>query len=270
MDYVQKLASDINTKFSNQQIKYKLKILTPSSSSSSLSQNQQKILNDDCSNEILEIVPSKIINSTPYSEIIACNSRIPTHILGYNLDISRIHPYAYRIEFDPKLVSSLMLLDNNIEYLDEYSQLLPILGVNNSRLAYTINAFTFALPDATVNDALKFYISSDIEHVSSVTPSNSRVSSLIHCLASSGYKEYIYKLASYLSMGLDLITQPTILYRFTKNKSQFRGILTAFNDEHHWYVSVSFYEMIKVIDGDDVEADKLKLCKNIAYYVDND
>lgn len=148
-----------------------------------------------------------------------------------------IKPLSWQIKYDPHAIVSLILMDYNLDYLTEFCNMLPIMAINVSRLVYTIDAFAISKPEHTYNDALKFYIQTDVNHVSKITDGNLRFSIMLHCLQSSGYEEYILELCRYLDLNANIIPQSHIVHRY-KNIKYSLADVTAIYHEHYWYVQV--------------------------------
>lgn len=167
----------------------------------------------------------------------------PTQHSGFTVDVYKRHAFTCETRVDSKAVVSLALYDRQTPTLRSYATKLPIMCINANRFIYTKEAFAYrGISNDVVNATLQFYVDTDISHVDDkVLSANERFSKLLHTLASTGYEEYIFKLASHLDLDVDLIKND-LLYRYKRNHTAHNsvdGVLTALYHECKWYVNIT-------------------------------
>jgi len=159
----------------------------------------------------------------------------------YILTVESINALTIHITTDPRSVISIALLDKSLDCLTAYSDILPILAINESRFEYTCNAFYHASSSSyTFNDAIQFYINTDLKQIQNEKSQNVKTSKLIHYLQSSGYENYIFQLADKLKVNIDIIHLPkNTVYCYTKYDVALSSRITAIYHNGYWYVVTS-------------------------------
>lgn len=192
---------------------------------------------------------------------------LPKSYCGFECKTLRRKTIRCVDSYDSRAVVSLALLAQN-SILSAYANKTPIMCVNVSRLRYTLQAFEFVGKFVDpISEALDFFIVTDIQRLEDEQktsthpiPANAQFSRLLHSLRSSGYEQYIFALASRLSLDVDLVRcsandssdSAKTLFRYkrvepmpyhgdaAKNLSADRGIgvgvLTAVNYKNRWFV----------------------------------
>lgn len=168
---------------------------------------------------------------------------IPKQRSGFNMEIISMSKMRCQIEIDHRAVVSLALINQHSCVLESYANKLPIMSINVVRLLYTIEAFNMRNQtsiNSPTEQALEFYIRTDLKYRNKRLPANRQFSDFLHRLRSSGYTDYIFDLATELNFSVDLITPPLSAVRYTKLGYPI-GILTAINDatNNRWYVKTS-------------------------------
>lgn len=121
---------------------------------------------------------------------------------------------------DQRAVVSLALVKRQSTILGAYANKLPIMTLNVSRFMYTVEAFVFR--NYTPNDqtaiqqALDFYVRTDIENRNNKLQPNLQFSEFLHCLRSSGYLKYIFALARKLNLNVDLVIDSSLVARYIR------------------------------------------------------
>lgn len=162
---------------------------------------------------------------------------------------------------------SLALINRQCSILQKYANKLPIMTINVSRLLYTIEAFVFVSSDSPaqrndcLRNALEFYIDTDLrcsdEH-SKHLPANQKFSEFLHRLRSTGYLDFVFRLATRLNLNVDYVTSSSgrVVTRYLRvdykapapttsqisRKQTLAGIgyLTVVqNNENKWYVKTT-------------------------------
>lgn len=141
------------------------------------------------------------------------DSLLPRDREGFVHRTYTVRPYLCKSEYDPRAVYSLPLMPASSPVLQEYTNKLPILTANVTRLQYTLKAFRSVYGSSErdyISEALEFLVKHDlswIEHdpASSTTPANLKFSRFLHLLRSTGYEDYIFSLARKLRMNVDYV-----------------------------------------------------------------
>lgn len=143
--------------------------------------------------------------------------KFPKRRLGYTFSSHRHENLTCSVRVDPRAVISLALISHTSPYLRAYATKTALMCVNVSRLIYTTDAFTHRnLNDDCVTDALEFYIGNDIDRLDMNKAPNERFSDLLHSLKTTGYEDYIFRLADRLELDVDLVKNG-FLYRYVRN-----------------------------------------------------
>lgn len=202
---------------------------------------------------------------------------LPNSHCGFRHSVLRRRPVRCQNRIDSRGLVSLALLDRKTRAIHDYANKLPVICVNVNRLTYTLDAFLLRHQndDRTIDYALQFYISSDIDELSKVTASlepNDRFSRFLHLLRSDGYENYLFALARRLDLNVDLVRcddegngDTKLFVRYTRTKlndldllqksppspslsSQHdTGTLTAVHHGDQWYVRLSPQPIIVAI-----------------------
>lgn len=167
---------------------------------------------------------------------------------GYKMSFVPLHDLRCTIEVDSRAVVSLALVNKKSSILESYANKLPIMTINVSRLLYTIEAF--ALKNTGVNltqQALEFYIKTDLKNRDKTLPPNHQFSQFLHRLKSSGYPEYIFDLAREMQLNVDYVIDSKVAARYIKidgdinnQYSSSIGFITSIQDSNaYWYVKTT-------------------------------
>lgn len=134
---------------------------------------------------------------------------LPNAHCGFRHSVLRRRPVRCQNRIDSRGLVSLALLDRKTQAIRDYANKLPVICVNVNRLTYTLDAFLLRHPndDHTIDCALQFYISSDIDELARLTTlePNDRFSRFLHLLRSDGYENYLFALARRLDLNVDLV-----------------------------------------------------------------
>lgn len=180
---------------------------------------------------------------------------IPQPRCGFDMKILRRKPIICRPIVDPSMTVSLALVHQYSPILDKYGNKLNIMTINVSRFEYTVEAFWLRNNQQTscLNQALSFYVSTDIKYQKTNEPPNKLFSDLLHRLRTNGYEDYIFDLATTLNLNVDLIydNNCVLVYRFIKvdkigsQTNTGIGYLTAIHNESNWYVQTTTSPIIE-------------------------
>jgi hypothetical protein len=208
-----------------------LDLISSSSSSSSAPQRQQRLPPSQTLPRFPTVTKTSRINEYLSREALvygkffsysndeqsndALSDFLPKDHCGFESSIVARSSLRCQSNYDHRGVVSLALALSKISEktslaLAAYANKAPIMCVNVSRIMYTLEAFEFAnaLLDDLINEVLNFYIKTDIEYMerqNSNGPPNAKFSKLLHVLRSDGYEDYIFALARFLNLDVDLI-----------------------------------------------------------------
>lgn len=181
---------------------------------------------------------------------------IPQPRCGFNMKILRRKPIICRPTVDPSMSVSLALVHQHSPTLDKYGNKLNIMTINVSRFMYTVDAFLQRNNQQTscLDQALSFYVSTDIKYQKTNEPPNKLFSDLLHRLRTNGYENYIFDLATTLNLNVDLIydNNCVLVYRFIKidkidsQTSTAIGYLTTIHNGSNWYVQTTPSPIIEI------------------------
>lgn len=139
---------------------------------------------------------------------------------GFKRTFEKNIPLECCISIDPRSVVSLALVKRQSTILGAYANKLPIMAINVCRLLYTIEAFKYR--DLTrefqtpIQQAIDFYVGTDIAHRNTKLAPNHQFSEFLHCLRTTGYLEYIFDLARHLNLNVDLIVGNHLFVRYIR------------------------------------------------------
>ncbi|ACH96183.1 GrBNV_gp84-like protein [Oryctes rhinoceros nudivirus] len=177
--------------------------------------------------------------------------KAPKPQCGFQMSFIAVQHLRCQIEVDHKAVVSLALVNQKSPILESYANKLPIMTINVARLLFTIEAFTLKNKDTfrkpPVQQALEFYIRTDLKHRSKKLPPNHQFSQFLHRLKSSGYPEYIFDLAREVELNVDYIIDSKIAARYIRTEGEPEkryspsiGYLTAIHEPNNeWYVKTT-------------------------------
>lgn len=152
---------------------------------------------------------------------------------GFELNVmQRIYTFDCNVDLvDIDATLSLSLIaTTEVSDAATYADKLDIMCVNAARLAYSAEAMSLMpVPgphETAVRRALDFYVRCDVARRPPTdardSQSNETFSDLLHRLKSCGYVEYIFDLACFAGLSVDLVYKPNLLYRYT-NRDRFNG-----------------------------------------------
>lgn len=175
----------------------------------------------------------------------------PKDQCGFKMTLLPIHSMVCRAEVDPYAVVSLALVNQRSSMLDSYANKLPIMAINVLRLLYTVETFTLKNQNTNYispeQQALEFYVQTDLKYRDSKLPPNEQFSEFLHRLRSCGYRDYIFELARETNANIDYIFDSKVAARYIKiandsNKiySTSIGFITAIHEPNNeWYVKTT-------------------------------
>lgn len=180
----------------------------------------------------------------------ATSDPIPADHCGFRKSFVPLQNLHCQIETDICALVSLALLNQRSPILEAYSNKLFIMTINVSRLIYTLEAFTLrnkTTDSEPMQQALEFYIKTDLKHIPKELPPNQQISHFLHRLKLSGYSEYIFALANEIDLNIDYIFDAKIAARYIRTTetaekpcSTAIGVLTAIHEPHNeWYVKTT-------------------------------
>lgn len=172
---------------------------------------------------------------------------------GFKRTFEKIIPLECRTSIDSRSVVSLALVKRQSTILGAYANKLPIMSINVSRLLYTIEAFKFRDynqgSQTPIQQALDFYVRTDIAHRNTNLAPNHQFSEFLHCLRTTGYLEYIFDLARTLNLNVDLIVDNIMFVRYIRVDVSSRelhsigiGFITVLHRQNNgskWYVKTT-------------------------------
>lgn len=171
---------------------------------------------------------------------------------GFRRSFEKKIPLECCVTIDQRAVVSLALVRRQSTILGAYANKLPIMALNVSRLLYTIEAFSYRDYNANnhtpIQQALDFYVKTDIAHRDYTLPPNQQFSEFLHCLRTTGYLEYIFTLARELNLNVDLIMGSNVVVRYIRIDESHAdqpsigiGFLTVLHEKNgsKWYVKTT-------------------------------
>lgn len=173
---------------------------------------------------------------------------VPDEQEGFDLSFVPKAPLRTTIDFDLDNVSSLVMVNRDCELLNIFANKLPLLLINNYRLMWTAQTFNLKKSidsQSAAQQALEFYLKTDIEHIrkKNLKP-NEQFSELLHLLKKTGYLEYVFALARTLHLNVDYVMCGNSVARFHKTgpgsrKKGATGYITVVRHECKWYVKTT-------------------------------
>lgn len=176
--------------------------------------------------------------------------KIPKEQCGFKMSYIPVPNLKCQVDVDMRAVVSLALVNKKSTLLEAYANKLPIMTISVPRLLYTIEAFS--LRDKTSDtsseqQALEFYIKTDLKHRDKSLEPNHQFSQFLHRLKSNGYREYIFDLAKEINLNVDYIMDAKVAARYIKTEgepnkqySSSIGFITAIHESNsNWYVKTT-------------------------------
>lgn len=176
---------------------------------------------------------------------------MPQNQCGFHMSLIPVPELKCFTHVDDRATVSLALVNKKSSILEAYANKLPIMVINVSRLLYTTSAFVLRNRNVSsmsaTQQALEFYVKTDLKHRKTSLPPNQQFSQFLHRLKSSGYTDYIFDLARETNLNIDYILDSRVAARYIKvagepgkEYSSETGYLTVIHEsDNKWYVKTT-------------------------------